>query len=190
MDKNTKKGEKYIIFFKFVFPWQMWPKHNNCVELTQFFPHLFFSGMWVTWGMPLIKVWLWYLLKISFLKWGEYIFFKAILLLFNLFFGTNWALPSIWLIWDPKYYTFLESSWQNIQENHIIKVDAYIKVGKIFLLTCPDWDVPISSHCVLSRLHHPTNMPFRILTTLKQIHFKINKDCKSVWPAAEDSRIK
>ena len=132
-----------------MFPWQMWPKHNNCVELTQFFPHLFLSGMWVTWGMPLTKVWLWYLLKISFLKWGEYIFFKAILLLFNLFFGTNWALPSIWLIWDPKYYTFLESSWQNIQENHIIKMDAYIKLGKIFLLTCSDWDVPFYSHCVI-----------------------------------------
>ena len=136
-----------------MFPWQMWPKHNNCVELTKFFPHLFLSGMWVTWGMPLTKVWLWYLLKISFLKWGEYIFFKAILLLFNLFFGTNWALPSIWLIWDPKYYTFLESSWQNIQENHIIKMDAYIKVGKIFLLTCSDWDVPFSSHCVIGQLN-------------------------------------
>ena len=77
--------------------------------------------------------------------------FKAILHIFYLFFGTYWALPSIWLIWDPKYYTFLESSWQNILEICIRKMDAYIKVGKIFLLTCSDWDVPYTSHCVLRR---------------------------------------
>ena len=48
-----------------------------------------------------------------------------ILVIFYLFFGGAYqALTPIWLIWDPIYYMFLESSWYKLQENLISKVFA------------------------------------------------------------------